>query len=226
MQPLMKLRLVILLLLASSALMAQELVGGPPSASSSPQPVYQGFSGGMMLHSGYLFGIDGAAPEDASGSSYSTQGAPIGVGGALRVHLWKLLRVGFEGSVSTLHAGMSDQHDRLQPGSYTRIGSGGVSADACWRKDKVWPYVGATIGGGAMRSLYIVDGNQSDWTQENETYFHRQGFFCVTPYVGCDYCATPKLHLTFRLDWMVAVRQSALVMPTGPRIYFGLMFTH
>ena len=203
--------LVIIILLASSALKAE---------------VYQGFSGGMMLHTGYLFGIDGAAPVDASGRSYSPQGAPIGVGGALRVHLWKLLRVGFEGSVSTLHAGMSDQHNHLQAGSYTRIGSGGACADACWRLPKAWPHIGAAIGGGAMRSLFIVDGNQNDWTRENEAYFHRQSFFYVTPYVGCDYCATQKLHLTFRFDWMLAIHQSELVMPTGPRIYFGLMFTH
>ena len=144
----------------------------------------------------------------------------------MRVHLWKLLRVGFEGSVSTLHSGLSDQHNHLQAGSYTRIGCGGVNADACWRQDKVWPYIGAALGGGAMRSLYIVRGNQGDWTQEDEAYFHKQSFFYVTPYVGCDYCATRKLHLTFRLDWMLAIHQSALVMPTGPRLYFGLMFTH
>ena len=212
--------LVILLLLASPIrLTAEEETATKPS-------VYQGFSGGMMLHTGYFFGTDNAAPADASGRSYSTQGAPIGIGGALRVHLWKLLRVGFEGSVSTLHSGLSDQRNRLQPGSYTRIGCGGVNAEACWRKEKVWPYIGAALGGGAMRSLYIVDGNQNDWTKENETYYHKQSFFYVTPYVGCDWCATKKLHLTFRLDWMLAFHHDTLAMPTGPRLYFGLMFTH
>ena len=188
--------------------------------------VYQGFSGGMMLHTGYLFGVDKTAPVDAKGRSYSPQGAPIGVGGALRVHLWKLLRVGFEGSVSTLHWGLSDQRHHLQPGSYTRIGCGGVNADACWRKDKVWPYIGAAIGGGTMRSLFIIDGNQQDWTPEKETYFHKQSFFYVTPYVGCDYCMTQKIHLTFRMDWMLAVHQQTLIQPSGLRLYFGIMFTH
>ena len=77
-----------------------------------------------------------------------------------------------------------------------------------------------------MRSLLMVDGDQNSWAREKETYFHKQGFFYVTPYVGCDYCVTQKLHLTFRLDYMLAVHRSELIMPTGPRLYFGLMFTH
>ena len=180
----------------------------------------------MMLHTGYLFGTDAAAPTDASGRSYSPQGATLGIGGALRVHLWKLLRVGFEGFVSTLHSGLSNQYKHLQSGSYARIGCGGINADVCWRKEKAWPHIGAALGGGAIRSLYIVDGNENDWAMENESYFHKQSFFYVTPYVGCDYCVSKKLHLTFRLDWMLAIHRSDLIMPTGPRLYFGLMFTH
>ena len=214
--------LVVLLFLASSAVLkADEAV-----VDTARQKVYQGFSGGMMLHTGYLFGVDPAAPVDASGRSYSPQGIPMGVGGALRIHLWKLLRVGFEGFVSTLNSGLSDQRNHLRPGSYTRIGCGGLNADACWRTSRVWPYVGATVGGGAMRSLLMVDGDQNSWARVKETYFHKQGFFYVTPYVGCDYCVTQKLHLTFRLDYMLAVHRSELIMPTGPRLYFGLMFTH
>ena len=188
--------------------------------------VYQGFSGGMMLHTGYLFGKDAGAPVDAQGRSYSMQGAPIGIGGSLRAHLWKHLRAGFEGYVSTLHSGMSDQAERLKSGSYVRVGCGGLIADACWQTDKVWPYVGAAVGGGALHSLYIVEGNEGDWLAEPEAYVNKQGFFYVTPYVGLDYCLTPRVHLTFRLDWMLAVHKSALAMPSGPRLYFGFMFTH
>ena len=55
--------------------------------------VYQGFSGGMMLHTGYSFGQDKNAPLTADGRSTSPQGALFGIGGALRVHLWKYLRL-------------------------------------------------------------------------------------------------------------------------------------
>lgn len=199
---------------------------GLSELSAQDNKVYQGFSGGMMLHTGYLFGQNPSAPKDASGRSYSIQGAPLGIGGSLRVHLWKYLRTGFEGYVSTVHSWSSNQAQHLQPGSYARIGCGGFIADACWRNEKVWPYVGGAIGGGAVRSLYLVDGNQDDWMRENEAYVNKQSFFYVTPYVGMDYCLTQKVHLTFRLDWMIALHKNALVMPSGPRLYFGFMFTH
>ena len=188
--------------------------------------VYQGFSGGMMVHAGYLFGIDKAAPVAPDGRSYSAQGAIWGIGGSLRVNLWKHLRVGFEGSVSTMPSGGMINKDMLQSGSYTRIGCGGINADACWRLEKVWPYIGASMGGGAMRSLYMLDGDERTWDKQTDTYFHRQGFFYVTPYLGCDYCLTPRVHLTFRFDWMLAIHQNTLLQPTGPRVYIGFMFCH
>ena len=209
------------------ACLAATLTAGEKAPQKEPQhKVYQGFSGGMMLHTGYLFGIDPQAPVAPDGRSYSPQGALFGIGGALRIHLWKHLRTGFEGSVSTMYSGATDRSDLLRSGSYVRTGCGGLLADARWRMDKVWPYVGASVGGGAMRSLYMIDGNEYTWDKQQDTYFHKQGFFYVTPYVGCDYCMTPRVHLTFRFDWMLAIHQTQLVLPTGPRLYLGFMFCH
>ena len=188
--------------------------------------VYQGFSGGMMVHTGYLFGMDKAAPKVSDGRSYSPQGASFGIGGSLRVHLWKNLRTGFEGFVSTMPSGVMDNRDLLKTGSFVRIGCGGVLADACWRMEKAWPYIGAAVGGGVRRSLYMLDGDERTWDKQSDTYFHRQSFFYVTPYVGCDYCLTSRVHLTFRLDWMLAIHANDLVRPAGPRVYLGIMFTH
>ena len=188
--------------------------------------VYQGFSGGMMLHTGYLFGQDKNAPLAANGRSASPQGALFGIGGALRVHLWKYLRTGFEGFVSTMPSTATDCNNILKPGSYVRVGCGGVLADCCWRMDKVWPYIGGVIGGGSMKGLYILEGDQTSWNKDPNSTFHKQSFFYITPYVGCDYCLTQKVHLTFRFDWMLAIHRNELVLPTGPRLYFGFMFTH
>lgn len=188
--------------------------------------VFQGCSGGMMLHSGYLFGQDEDAPHDAEGVLCSPQGATFGLGGAMRVHLFKHLRLGGEGGVSTMNRSTTDCSQRLQAGSYIRTGWGGVCADACWRKDKVWPYIGSTIGGGAMRALYLMDGNENDWQEEDRAIFHKQGFFYVDPYVGLDWCMKKKVHMTFRLDWMLALHHRQMVLPTGPRVYVGFMFCH
>ena len=190
-------------------------------AGNSEGKVYQGFSGGMMVHTGYLFGKDRLSPLDKE-----LQGATFGIGGAVRVHLWKHLRIGSEGFTSTMNASTTNYRSTLQSGSYIRTGWGGVLADACWRLEKVWPYVGGTIGGGAMRSLYILEGDENDWEEERHTLFHKQSFFYISPYAGIDWCITQKVHLTFRLDWMVAWHKQAVVQPTGPRCYIGFMFSH
>ena len=195
-------------------------------ADDSQSKVYQGFSGGMMGHAGYLFGENADAPKTDNGLICSPQGGTFGLGGALRVHLWKHLRVGGEGFVSTMNSGTTNMKHVLQKGSYIRTGFGGVLMDACWRKENVWPYIGGSVGGGAMRSLYVLDGNQDDWIAENKAYLHKQSFFYVNPYVGMDWCMTQKVHMTFRVDWIVAQHAGEVVLPTGPRLLVGFMFCH
>ena len=195
-------------------------------ADDSQSKVYQGFSGGMMGHAGYLFGENADAPKADDGLICSPQGGTFGLGGALRVHLWKHFRVGGEGFVSTMNSGTTNMKYVLQEGSYIRTGWGGVLMDACWRKEKVWPYIGGSVGGGAMRSLYVLDGSQDDWIAENKAYLHKQSFFYVNPYVGMDWCMTQKVHMTFRVDWMVALHAGEVVLPTGPRLLVGFMFCH
>lgn len=187
--------------------------------------IFQGCGGGMMFHAGYLFGGQSQALLP-SGGSMTPQGLTYGLGGSMRVHLWKHLRVGCEGFSSTMKTGATDKSTLLQSGSYVKTGWGGVLVDACWRGEKWWQYVGASLGGGAMRSLYIVEGSENDWLAEQTAYVHKQGFVYVNPYVGVDYCLTKRIHLTFRLDWMLALAKEQLLMPTGPRLYVGILFCH
>ena len=195
-----------------------------PSDTTRIVSAYRGFSGGMMLHTGYLFGTDSRAPHAADGTLCSPQGAVFGIGGSLRIHLLNHLRVGCEGFVSTMHSTLTDCHDVLRKGSYIRSGWGGALADSYWQKGKAIPYVGGCVGGGAQRALYIIDGSQDDWQMENASLFNKQTFFYVSPYIGCDYCMTQSVHLSFRVDWMLALSGGSLLMPTGPRLYIGFMF--
>ena len=196
------------------------------SASETQTKVYQGFSGGMMGHASYLFGVNNDAPMTPEGVLCSPQGGSFGLGGSLRVHLWKHLRVGGEGFVSTMNSATTDMKHILQDGSYIRTGWGGLVLDACWRKEKVWPYIGGSMGGGAMRSLYLLEGSQDDWIAEDAAWLHKTSFFYINPYVGIDWCLTQKVHMTFRMDWLLALSQGDLVMPTGPRLLVGFMFCH
>jgi hypothetical protein len=187
--------------------------------------IFQGYSGGMMLHTGYLFGKNPSAVLP-SGESISPQGLTYGIGGSLRVNLMKHLRVGCEGFVSTMKSNVTDMSSVLQSGSYVRTGWGGFLADACWRLEKVWPFIGASIGGGAMRSLSVIDGNEADWQPEDLAMLTKQSFGYVNPYVGIDWCMTRRIHVTLRVDWMLALTRDELLLPTGPRLYVGFMFCH
>ncbi|MBP5411733.1 MAG: hypothetical protein J6Y47_00605 [Bacteroidales bacterium] len=214
----MRINLLFLYLLVASTIWGQ--------TNTAENSAYQGFSGGMMLHAGYLFGQEKHVPIAPDGRLCSPQGVALGIGGSIRVHLWKHFRTGFEGMVSTMNSNMTDCRNILKPGSYIRTGCGGILADAYWQMKKAWLFIGGTIGGGSVKGLYILQGNQNTWTPDENSTFHKQSFFYISPYFGCDYCLTNKVHLSFRLDWMLSVLHHELLLPTGPRFYLGFMFCH
>jgi hypothetical protein len=88
-------------------------------AKNDTTVIFQGCGGGMMLHAGYLFGQPSGAALP-TGENISPQGMTCGLGGSMRVNLWKHLRVGMEGFSSNLKTGVSNQHEFLQKGSYIR----------------------------------------------------------------------------------------------------------
>ena len=219
-------KLLLILLVVAAATYAQtSLPNDSITIVTEKTPVFQGYSGGMMLHAGYLFGKNPSAILP-SGESISPQGMTMGIGGSLRINLWKHLRVGCEGYVSTMNSGATDMRNVLQSGSYVRVGSGGLLADACWRMEKIWPYIGAAVGAGAMRTLSVVEGTEGDWQPEDFAMLTKQSFGYVDPYIGMDWCMTKRVHLTLRMDWMLAFADNQLILPTGPRFFFGFMFCH
>lgn len=166
--------------------------------------------GGMMLHTGFLSGQ--IAP-----LGYKASGMPFGVGGVARYHLGEHWRVGAEGYVSTLH--------QMGNGSYIKYGWGGLLGDFHWAFDKVMPYIGLTLGGGATTDFLIMEGPQEEWGPVGEAYYHKQGFFAIDPFVGCDYILSTTVHLTLKVDFLSGLGKD-LQMPRGPRIYFGIIFYH
>ena len=194
-------------------------------AAKDSTAVFQGYSGGMMVHAGYLFG-DNPAAVLPTGESIASQGITSGIGGSLRVNLKQHLRIGCEGFVSTMNSQLTNQRNYLQSGSYVRTGWGGVLTDACWRGERFWPFIGGSVGGGAMHTLAVVKGNENDWIPEKSVVLNKQSFMYINPYIGIDYCLTHRVHVCLRLDWMLAFAQKHLLYPTGPRLYIGFMFCH
>jgi len=180
------------------------------TAPAQDKKLIRGFDGGMMVHTGYLSG-----KMDAIG--YEAKGAPMGIGGVIRLHLGNCFRIGSEGYVSTL--------GQLDNGSYLKYGWGGLLADVYKVMGRFQPYAGLTLGGGAMTTLLMMENPASEWAPIDGTRYHEQGFIAVDPFAGCDLIVSGPMHLTLKVDYLCAWNRSKL-LPRGPRVYFGFLFYH
>ena len=196
------LTLIILIILGCGVGMAQE------------KSIVKGFSGGMMIHSGYLSGCDNPF-------GYNMQGRTFGIGGVARVHLTNHFRTGFEGYVSTL--GLKKD---IAKGSHNKIFWTGLLTDWYWQKGKFYPYLGATIGGGMETTYLMFEGSSDDWEAEGNAVFRKAGFVAVDPFMGCDIALNEAMRLTLKMDWLLAIRKDGLNRPFGPRLYVGFIFAH
>ncbi|MBR5833875.1 MAG: hypothetical protein IKY48_04790 [Bacteroidales bacterium] len=174
----------------------------------------KGFSGGMMAHTGYLWGGDNPY-------NYSPSGTTFGIGGVARLHMSDHFRTGFEGYFSTMGL-----HKDVESGSHNKLFWAGALADCFWKIGRFYPYVGATVGGGMETSFYMFEGNKHDWIPEAVTVLHKQPFFAFDPFIGCDIQVGAALRLTVKADWLMAINNEGLNKPLGPRIYFGFIFAH
>ena len=182
--------------------------------TAKDQKVIKGFSGGMMLHTGYLSGCDN--PYD-----FKPSGATFGIGGVAKLHLSEHFRAGFEGYFSTM--GLKKE---VQSGSFNKMFWTGVLADCFWKIGRFYPYVGATVGGGMETAFYMFEGDKHDWLPEASAVYNKKPFFAVDPFVGVEYAVGEALRLTLKADWLLAVNKDGLNRPMGPRIYFGFIFAH
>lgn len=176
--------------------------------------VVKGFSGGMMVHTGYQYGGDNPF-------NYTPQGKTLGIGGVARLHLTKHFRAGFEGYFSNMGLDKG-----LEKGSYNKLFWTGALVDWYWKAGRFFPYVGATAGGGMETAHYIFEGDSHDWEPEANAVFNKQPFFALDPFIGCDIAVGEALRITIKADWLMAIRKSGLNKPLGPRIYFGFIFAH
>ncbi|MBP3425439.1 MAG: hypothetical protein J6K81_01790 [Rikenellaceae bacterium] len=179
--------------------------------------IVTGFSGGVMVHTGWTAG------HQPVGSGFRARGMVYGIGGAARLNLGRIFRVGFEGYVSSQPQGRGRGHD---PGSVLRTGWGGLLADAHLRFGRVAPYVGVTLVGGSHSTLLFR--GEDDGRQAGVALLARGPFLGLDPFVGCDVHLTNFLTLTFKVDclqgWGIG-KSSGTRLPTGPRLYIGVMFS-
>lgn len=183
-------------------------------ATAQEDKAIKGFSGGMMIHSGYLTGCDNPF-------GYNMQGTTFGIGGVARLHLTDHFRTGFEGYVSTL--GLKQD---VSKGSHNKIFWTGLLTDWYWQMGKYYPYAGVTVGGGMETTYLMFEGSSNDWKVEDIAVFRKSGFVAVDPFIGCDIALSEAVRLTFKMDWLLAIRKDELNRPYGPRLYVGFIFAH
>ena len=183
-------------------------------ATAQEDKLIKGFSGGMMIHGGYQTGYDNPF-------GYNTQGATFGIGGVARLHIHDHFRTGIEGYVSTLGL-----HKNIAKGSHNKLFWTGILADWYWQSGKFYPYLGLSLGGGMETTYLMFKGSSNDWLPEDNAVFRKSGFVAIDPFVGCDVAISKAVRLTFKLDWLLAVRKHELNKPYGPRLYIGFIFAH
>lgn len=173
--------------------------------------IVRGYDGGMMLHTGYISGTNMALGNKAAGM-------PMGIGGAIRMHVGNHFRLGTEGYTSSLS--LRDN------GSYVKCFWAGLLADWRWTWGRWVPYAGVTVGGGKLTTFLMNEGRPDDWTREEDVVFNKQAFVAVDPFVGCDYMVSDAFHLTLKVDCLYGLGADDLYMPVGPRCYLGFIFFH
>ena len=237
--------LLFALLLLPLSLIAREQEGAGASEKENRKTakIYTGFSGGMLLHGGYMFtdSPDKLFSNTGLGSGDYRKNLPrdgfaVGLGGLLRVHFINHIHLGAEGHVCTMPL--------MRTGSNVRTGWGGAFADFYANWGKTRPMIGLSVGGGAMKRLYVPEQEpvESGATPEDKTTYNssyvKTPFFYMDPYVGLEISLTNHIALMIRIDYMLPfgrtssgltnlgndVKWSNFMTPSGPRLYVGVMF--
>ena len=189
-------------------------ITGIAQESETTTKTIKGFSGGMMVHTGYLQGCDNPY-------GYNPSGATFGIGGLAKIHLTKHFRAGFEGYFSTMGL-----NKNVASGSFNKVFWSGLLADWFWKAGKFYPYIGAGVGGGMETAFYMFKGDKHDWEPEDYAVYNKKPFFEIDPYIGFEYALGKTLRLTVKGDYLLAINKDGLNRPMGPRIYFGFIFAH
>lgn len=233
---------IIMCALLPLCLMAQEQQSDASTSKRHSSGIFTGFSGGMMVHAGYMFtdSPDKLFSNTGLGSydyvkALPKDGASFGLGGTLRMHLINHIHLGAEGFVSTMPL--------MKTGSNVRTGWGGAMCDFYANWGKTRPLIGLTVGGGTMKRLYVPDANQVEHSTSSDTTIYNSSFvktpfFFIDPYVGMEIDLGDHMALLIRIDYLLPfnihntglaeagkeVKWDNFVTPSGPRLYVGIMF--
>lgn len=218
----MKTRPLLTAALTAVLLLTAPLYTAASNKTDSSEFRFRGYTGGMMLHSGY---IQSGQFQLHSGSgtepvTMQIKGGATGIGGHVKFAFGTstdMLRVGAEGHSSNVSY-------RPSP-SYSHTGWGGLLVDYIHRsKGRVYPFIGCLIGGGGVKNHIIAEGSTDDFVTEPQAAMHRYAFMAVAPFAGMEVSLTPKLSLVVKADWLLNATSRQNDFSNGLRLYVGILF--
>jgi hypothetical protein len=176
---------------------------------------FQGYSGGMMIHAGYLWAKGISVPN--AHEQIKMDGMTWGIGGLMRLHFGKHFRVGGEGYNSSLHYGKNK--------SYATLSWGGLLLDCKWKINKFTLFLGGTVGGGSVKNIRILDAVSPNSTEKNAIY-RKYTVMIADPFLGMEYAISQRLYFITKADYIFNITEKQPDFAKGIRIYAGFVFFH
>ena len=218
----MKTRPLLTAALTAVLLLTAPLYTAASNKTDSSEFRFRGYTGGMMLHSGYIQSHPFELYSTASQSLGTMQirGAAFGIGGHVKFAFGTptdMLRIGTEGHSSNVRYAPSP--------SYAHTGWGGIIVDYIRRTEgRVHPFIGCLIGGGGVKNHIIAQGGTGDFVIEPQAAMHKYAFMAIAPFFGMEVALTPKLSLVLKADWLLNATGCQNDFTNGPRLYIGMLF--
>ncbi len=182
---------------------------------------FRGYSGGMMLHGGYVQSSAFTVHSGPVSQDFQIKGFANGLGGTAKFNFGTehhQLRIGMEGFGTKVAY-------KPKP-SYSRIGWGGMTLDYIFQSNgRVHPFVGCTIGGGGVKNHLLSEGSASDFEAETVGIMHKYAFMTITPYIGMEISITQRVRAVVKADYLNDISGHSPDFPKGVRFYVGILFS-
>ena len=181
---------------------------------------YNGYLGGMMVHSGYLASdeFDIFDSNNQIVERKKIEACPVGIGGVFKVFIGENFRMGFDGGITMLKL---DDY-----GSSSTIGFGGILVGANLNFKKFSPFFETALHFGTLKNTILLDSPKDDFIVEKNVLIKNTKYRSLVPSIGLEYGASEKIRLLLKSDYIIPLSEKDADFVTGVRIYLGILFTH
>ncbi len=181
---------------------------------------YNGYLGGMMIHSGYLASdeFDIFDSNNQIVGRKKIEACPVGIGGVFKVFIAENFRIGFDGGITMLKL---DDY-----GSSSSIGFGGILVGANLNIKNFLPFFETAFHFGTLKNIILLESSKDDFIVEKNVLIKNTHYHSLVPSIGLEYGVSKKIRLLLKSDYIIPLSKKDADFVTGVRIYLGVLFTH